>query len=108
MADRSPERSESNLNMENKLVDRMIKQLDSIVTKYLPWVAEVFFCCCCCFRGEAVIISDEVAIVRCDVDRGFATKKKDPSAHRVQNIVSESRNYLPESWSASKFIRVLG
>lgn len=76
MADRSPELSESNLNMENKLVDRMIKQLDSIVTKYLPWVPEGFFCCC--FRGEAVIISNEVAIVRCDVDRGFATKKKGP------------------------------
>lgn len=43
MADRSSELSESNLNMENKLVDRMIKQLDSIVTKYLPWVPEGFF-----------------------------------------------------------------
>lgn len=88
MADRSPELSESNLNMENKLVDRMIKQLDSIVTKYLPWVPEGFFCCC--FRGEAVIISNEVAIVRCDVDRGFATKKKRTLQHTRYKISSVS------------------
>ena len=42
MADRFPEVPESDLNMKSKLVDRMIKQLDSIITKYLPWMPEGF------------------------------------------------------------------